>query len=82
MSYENVGSGWAFVYRVRCTCGLRGAAHPTKKQAIAARDEHRAAVAPPADSRCRDTQAHRTCWWDACQLCQYQDTLPGFEEIA
>lgn len=70
--------GEAWHHQVRCACGADFAVHHTKPGAVADREAHISAVAPPAGYQCQDLREHRSQPWDLCPLCAWQDPLPGF----
>ncbi|OLT26577.1 hypothetical protein BJF83_20655 [Nocardiopsis sp. CNR-923] len=79
---EDTPEGEAWIWRVQCACGQTAhVPHHHRLDAEAAADEHKAAVAPPENQRCREPLKHRTRWHDWCALCVDQAVLPGFENL-
>ncbi|SHK92440.1 hypothetical protein SAMN05421803_14314 [Nocardiopsis flavescens] len=79
---EDTSQGEAWCYQVRCECGTEFGEYYAERLAETERAEHRMAVAPPREQRCRDPKRHRMQSWDRCCVCADQLPLPGMEDPA
>lgn len=80
-SEELTPEGSAWVFRVRCGCGLTGQALFRKCEAKEERAAHLAEVTPPESEQCRDPKRHGCRPHDRCPVCADQLPLPGFEGL-
>lgn len=79
---RRVLGGDGFVaYRLHCTCGRVGEAHPIRSLAKRDLDRHISALPPvPAEQRCLTPRIHDRREWEPCEVCEKQLPLFDLEE--